>query len=326
MKAIILRILRESDDYISGQQLCEKLGVSRTAVWKIVNQLREEGYKVEAVRNRGYYIIDSPDVMTVQELSSLIKTNWAGQKVHYYDKTSSTNTCIKRLGEDGALHGTLVVADQQTAGRGRRGRAWESPSGGSIYMSILLRPDMSSAKAPMLTLVMALSIVEAIKECVGLAVQIKWPNDLVFNGKKLVGILTEMSTEIDYINYVVIGTGINVNIQSFPEELSDKATSLRAETGHMVKRSKIIAAIMKQFEVHYEKFLKTMDMQGLMEKYNSFLVNYDREVRVLGAKIQYNGHALGINERGELLVRRKDGTVEAVFAGEVSVRGLCGYV
>lgn len=326
MRAEILKMLRESDGYVSGQQLCEKLGVSRTAVWKAVNRLKEEGYQVEAVRNRGYHIIDSPDVMTRQELSSLIKTAWAGQKIYYYDIIDSTNTCIKRLGEEGAPHGTLVAADQQSAGRGRRGRAWESPPGGSIYMSLLLRPDISPAKAPMLTLVMALAVAAGLKECTGLEVQIKWPNDIVLKGKKLAGILTEMSTEIDCINYVVIGTGINVNVKSLPKELSEKATSLFAETGQKVKRSKIIAAVMSHFEASYNIFEKTRSMKELKEQYNSLLVNDNREVRVLGEKAQYDGVSLGINEQGELLVRRKDGTVEAVFAGEVSVRGIYGYV
>lgn len=326
MRAEILKMLRESDGYVSGQQLCEKLGVSRTAVWKAVNRLKEEGYQVEAVRNRGYHIIDSPDVMTRQELSSLIKTAWAGQRVYYYDRIDSTNTCIKRLGEEGAPHGTLVAADQQSAGRGRRGSVWESPPGGSIYMSLLLRPDISPAKAPMLTLVMALAVAAGLKECTGLEVQIKWPNDIVLKGKKLAGILTEMSTEIDCINYVVIGTGINVNVKSLPKELSNKATSLFAETGQKVKRSKIIAAVMSHFEACCNIFEKTRSMKELKEQYNSLLVNCSREVRVLGEKTQYDGVALGINEQGELLVRRKDGTVEAVFAGEVSVRGIYGYV
>lgn len=319
-------MLRESDDYVSGQQICEKFGVSRTAVWKAVNQLKEEGYEVEAVRNRGYHIIDSPDVITLEELTSQIDTVWAGKQVYYYNETDSTNIRAKQLGEEGAPHGTLAVADQQNAGRGRRGRGWESPKGCSIYMSILLRPEIPPVKAPMLTLVMALSVAEGLKESTGLDVEIKWPNDIVLNGKKLVGILTEMSTEIDYINHVVIGVGINVNMTGLPEELSGKATSLRLETGRIVKRSPIIAAVMRSFEKNYSLFLETQDLEKMQEEYNSLLVNREKEVRILGAKEQYNAYALGVNKEGELLVRRGDGTTEAVFAGEVSVRGVYGYV
>lgn len=221
MKAEILRLLRESEDYVSGQRLCEELGVSRTAIWKVINQLKEEGYQVEAVQNRGYRIFDIPDVMSKEELESLLvgKTEWAGQEIHYFPEIDSTNIRAKQLAENGVSTGTLVVADRQTAGRGRRGRGWESPSGCSIYMSILLRPEFLPAKAPMLTLVMAYSVTESLRACTGLDLRIKWPNDIVLNGKKLVGILTEMSTEIDYINHVVIGVGINVNMDSFQKIL-----------------------------------------------------------------------------------------------------------
>lgn len=326
MKAEILRILRESDGYVSGQQLCEDLGVSRTAIWKVINQLKEDGYEVEAVRNRGYHIVDSPDVITAEELSSMMDTEWAGKKIYYYEETDSTNIRAKRLGDEGALHGTLAVANQQCAGRGRRGRSWESPPGTSVYMSILLRPQFPPVKAPMLTLVMALSVAEGIKECTDMDVQIKWPNDIILNQKKLVGILTEMSTEIDYINHVVIGAGINVNLEEMPEELKEKATSLKIEAGHGYKRGQIIVSIMKKFEKNYKIFLETLDLEHMKEEYNALLVNLNQDVRILGAKEEYNAHSLGINDAGELLVEREDGTTEAIFAGEVSVRGVYGYV
>lgn len=330
LKAEILKMLRESDGYVSGQQISGKFGVSRTAVWKVIRQLEEEGYRVEAVRNRGYHIVDSPDVMTKEELDSLIRTCWAGQNIVYYNATDSTNLRIRQLGDEGAPHGTLAVADQQTAGRGRRGRAWDSPPGSSIYMSILLRPDILPDRAPVLTLVMALSVAEGIQKCVdlkeGARVQIKWPNDIIINGKKLVGILTEMSAQIDYIDYVTVGVGINVNMTEFPEEIEKTATSLRIECGHIVKRAPLIAAVMERLEENYGSFLKTQDLTGLLERYMSFLVNKDRDVLILGAKEQYRAHALGINQMGELIVRREDGTEEAVYAGEVSVRGVYGYV
>ena len=319
-------MLRESNDYVSGQQLCEKLGVSRTAVWKAINQLKEEGYRVEAVRNRGYHIVESPDVISKEEIVSMIDTNWAGQEVYYYNITDSTNIRAKQLGDEGAPHGTLVTADQQSAGRGRRGRGWESPPGCSVYMSILLRPDIPPVKAPMLTLVMALSVAGSLKDCTDLDVQIKWPNDIILNGKKLVGILTEMSTEIDYINHVVIGVGINVNMEYLPEGIRDKATSLRLATGHVVRRSELIASTMKQFERYYGLFLESRNLESMREEYNQLLVNRGKEVRILGGKEEYNAVALGINSEGELLVRREDGSEEAVFAGEVSVRGVYGYV
>ena len=326
MKAEILKLLRENDGYVSGQRLCEEFGVSRTAVWKVINQLKEEGYHVEAVKNRGYRIVDIPDVMSEEELKSLLtgKTQWAGQEIYYYSDTDSTNIRAKELGEKGAPHGTLVVAGQQSKGRGRRGRGWESPPGSSIYMSILLRPGFLPARAPMLTL--AYSTAEALRAETGAKVRIKWPNDIVLNGKKLVGILTEMSTEIDYINHVVIGVGVNVNMASFSEEIAKTATSLRIETGQIIKRSTLIVEIMKHFEKNYEMYLRTEDLSVIREDYNRLLVNCGKEVRILGSREPYEAVALGINDNGELLVRKQDGSEEAVYAGEVSVRGLYGYV
>lgn len=326
MKAKILKMLREADDYVSGQQICQTCGVSRTAVWKVIRQLQEEGYGIEAVRNRGYRMTKSPDVMFVEELKSLMETTWSGQNILYYQETDSTNLRVRQLGEEGAPHGTLVVSDRQTAGRGRRGRVWQSPPGNSIYMSILLRPEIKPDKAPVLTLVMACSVAQAIRDCIHVDAQIKWPNDIVVNGKKLVGILTEMSTQIDFINYVTVGVGINSNMTVFPEELRETATSLRLETGHPVRRAPLIAAVMKRFEENYERFMETEDLTGLMDAYTSMLVNLDRDVLIHGASESYRGHALGITKTGELIVQKEDGTLEEVYAGEVSVRGVYGYV
>lgn len=325
MKAAILKILRETGDYVSGQEICEKLGVSRTAVWKVIRQLQEEGYQVDAARSRGYRIIDGPDVMTAEEVESLLDTEWAGKPVVYYPETDSTNIRIRHLGDEGAPHGTLAVADRQTAGRGRRGRTWESPGGSCIYMSILLRPDLAPEKAPMLTLVMACGVAEGIMDCADVKVQIKWPNDIIVSGKKLAGILTEMSTQVDYINHVTVGVGINVNVQNFPEEIQT-ATSLLSETGTQTKRAPVIAAVMKHFEENYKILMQTEDMSGLMEKYSSLLVNQGREVLILEKDAEYKAYAEGINQKGELVVRREDGTVENICAGEVSVRGVYGYV
>lgn len=326
MKTEILSMLRETDGYISGQQICEQFQVSRTAVWKVMEQLKAEGYQIEAVRNRGYHLEKSPDVLGEAEIKSLLNTSWAGCDVLYFPETDSTNTRAKRLGDEGAVHGTLVAADRQTGGKGRRGRRWESPAGSSIYMSILLRPDIPPDQAPMLTLVMAQSTAEAIRIRTGEEALIKWPNDIVINGKKVCGILTEMSTEIDYINHVVIGVGINVNQETFPEEIRERAISLKTELGGSIRRSELIAAVMESFEACYKTFLKTEDLSVLKARYNSLLVNKDEKVRVLEPRNEYEACALGINDAGELIVRMQDGQEKAVYAGEVSVRGVYGYV
>lgn len=263
--------------------------------------------------------------MTAEKIKNCPGTKWAGQNLIYLEETDSTNTRAKELGAAGAPHGTLVVAEKQNAGKGRRGRSWESPAGSSIYMTILLRPDFAPSQAPMLTLVMAHSIAGAIREQTQAEVGIKWPNDLVVNGKKICGILTEMNAGVGRIDYVVIGVGINVNTEGFPEEIADKATSLYLELGKKQDRAKLIAAGMQRFEEDYEKFCAAGDLSPFVEEYNKILVNCGKEVRVLEPGNEYNARSFGIDASGELQVEKADGTREAVFAGEVSVRGIYGY-
>lgn len=325
-KTQILKMLRENRESLSGQEICEQLGISRTAVWKYMKQLKEEGYEIQAVQNKGYRLMESPDVLGVSEVESRLETRWIGRELVFFEETDSTNAQAKRLAEEGAPSGTLIVSDCQTKGRGRRGRTWESPKGEAIYMTLLLRPEIRPDRASMLTLVMGLSVVQAIKNVLGIETGIKWPNDIVWEKKKIVGILTEMSVQIDYIDYLVIGVGINANREKFPAELEDKAVSLCKAAGHRINRAVLIAEIMKIFEENYELFCKTQDLSGLEEDYQKVLVNKDQPVRVLEPGHEYFGIARGINEMGELLVEREDKTVQAVYAGEVSVRGLYSYV
>ena len=326
MKTEILKMLKETHGFLSGQQLCEELRVSRTAVWKAIRQLEEEGYVIEAVRNRGYRLMASPDVVTAPELKTVLSTRWLGSQVNCFYETDSTNRQARKLAEEGAPHGTLVAADSQSAGRGRRGRTWISPHGAGIWMSFVLRPVLSPMKASMLTLVAGMAVVDGIRQISGLSSQIKWPNDAVIDGKKICGILTEMSTEEDSIRYVVVGIGINVNTEKFPLEISETATSLKLSLGHELKRASLIGAVLKSFEMYYSRFMEYGDMTGLMEEYNEMLANRGREVCVLDPSGSYEGTALGIDKDGCLLVRRKDGSVSAVISGEVSVRGIYGYV
>ena len=257
-------------------------------------------------------------------IADQIHTKWAGKTVHFARKTDSTNLWIKRLAKEGAPEGTLALAEFQSAGRGRLGRSWEVPEGTSVMMSILLRPKFEPQYAPMLTLVMGMAVAKAVKK-LGFDVSIKWPNDVVVSHKKICGILTEMGVRDGKIDYAVIGVGINVNIREFPEEMADKATSLYLESGKEFDRSQIPGLVMEAFEEYYEKFAATCDLSGLKEEYESILANYDQPVRVL-AKEPYEGVARGITDGGELLVEKTDGTIVAVSAGEVSVRGLYSYV
>ena len=257
-------------------------------------------------------------------IADQIHTKWAGKTVHFARETDSTNLWIKRLAKEGAPEGTLALAEFQSAGRGRLGRSWEVPEGTSVMMSILLRPKFEPQYAPTLTLVMGMAVAKAVKK-LGFVVSIKWPNDVVVSHKKICGILTEMGVRDGKIDYAVIGVGINVNIREFPEEMADKATSLYLESGREFDRSQIPGLVMEAFEEYYEKFAATCDLSGLKEEYESILANYNQPVRVL-AKEPYEGVARGITDGGELLVEKTDGTIVAVSAGEVSVRGLYSYV
>jgi BirA family biotin operon repressor/biotin-[acetyl-CoA-carboxylase] ligase len=295
MKAKILKILKEADTYVSGQALCEMLGVSRTAVWKVIRQLEEDGFEIEAVRNRGYRLVSGEDVYSEAELKSVLSTDWLGQNLVFLDEVDSTNTHLRRLAEQGAVEGTLVVAGQQTAGKGRRGRSWVSEQGTGIWMSYLLRPQFAPECASMMTLVAAMAVAAGIREVTGLDTAIKWPNDIVIGGKKICGILTEMSSDMDSIHYVIVGIGINVGMKAFPEEIRETATSLELCAGHRVNRAKLVDAVLRGWERYYEIFLKDLDLSGLIDEYNHMLVNRDREVRVLAPKGDYteDGRASG---------------------------------
>ncbi len=326
MKSEILALLRERGDYVSGQELCGRFNVSRTAVWKAVGQLKKEGFSIEAVQNRGYRLVQEEEVFGQHELESRMDTRWAGHPVTYYEVLDSTNLRAKLDAEKGAPQGALVVADMQTAGRGRRGRSWSSPAGTNAYFTLILKPDFEPDKASMLTLVMAMAVAEGIREACGLEALIKWPNDIVVGGKKVCGMLTELSVQQEYIQHVVVGAGVNVGIQEFPPEIADTAACLEEECGRRVPRAQLIVHIMKAFEKYYEKFMETLDFSVLKEAYDNRLVNCGREVCVLDPKGEYTGISRGINSVGELLVELPDGSERTVYAGEVSVRGIYGYV
>lgn len=326
MKEEILRLLRSADGYISGQELCNRFGVSRTAVWKAINQLKEAGYEIEAQQNKGYRLMAAPDLMTEAEIKSLLHTDWVAKEVLYFDTIDSTNTKAQELAEKGYPSGTLVVADKQESGKGRRGRSWVSPSGTGIFMTLMIKPDINPNNASMLTLVAALAVAKAITSVTGEEALIKWPNDIVVNGKKVCGILTEMNAQFDYINHIVVGIGINVHNESFPEEISQMASSLMIEAGgKRFHRAQIIAETMSYFEQYYDTFLKTQDLSALVREYDELLVNRNKSVRVLDPKEPFDGKAMGITPKGELIVDTWESR-KLVSSGEVSVRGIYGYV
>ena len=246
-------------------------------------------------------------------------------KHYHFETIDSTNKKAKELAQEGAVHGTLVTADLQVAGIGRRGRSWSSEKAAGIYMSMLLRPKINTDKASMLTLVAALAVEKAIAELLDCQAMIKWPNDLVLNKKKICGILTEMALDGTEIDYVVIGIGINVNNKAFPEEIIQTASSLSIELGREVDKELLIRAVWKQFTEYYELFMQTGDLSLLQDAYEKVLINKGEKVKVLDPLGEYTGFAKGITNTGELIVDA-EGEIRYVSGGEVSVRGIYGYV
>ena len=251
---------------------------------------------------------------------------WAGKEIIHEAWMDSTNEAAKRGGDAGAKHGTVFWADRQTAGKGRRGRSWYSEELGNLYFTLLLRPLLTPQKASMLTLIMAYGVAQAVREETGLEALIKWPNDIVVHGKKVCGILSEMKLAGSGIDYCVIGVGVNVGQQHFAKDIQDKATSLSAEAGRSVEAGGLLQRILYFFEQAYESFAQSQNLATVQEQYNALLINRNKQVRVLDPKGEYEGIARGITPTGELLVEVAEGQYERVYAGEVSVRGLYGYV
>lgn len=325
MKIKILRIIRERMGTVTLQELCQECGVSKETVIRLIRQLVSDGYDIELEPGKGYRLNSYPESISSCELMSRINTQWAGKRVYYREETESTNDDAKFLAEEGMEHGSLVIAETQTAGKGRRGRSWCSPKGSSIYMSMLLRPDLPVDRASMLTLVMAVSVADALSQLYDLEVKIKWPNDILINKKKVCGILTELYDHPDHTYSVVVGTGINVNQKGFPEEIAEIATSVLIEKGDSCNRADIVLAVMEYFEYYYDLFAEGGDLSALVDIYDAYLINRNEQVKILDPAGEYEGLAKGINDRGELIVELADGKITTVYSGEVSVRGIYGY-
>ncbi len=318
----ILELLRRQEGFLSGEDIGRELSITRAAVWKGIKKLREEGYEIEAVTNRGYRLTNPETMYNKRELEQGLKTKTMGQSIYFYEETDTTNNRARELALEGAPEGTLVVAEKQTAGRGRRGKVWESPLGTGIWMSLVLRPQIMPAEASVLTLLCGLATAEAIEAETGLSAGIKWPNDILINGKKAVGILTEMDCEMSQVHFVIPGIGINVNTASFPPEIADIATSLYLECGKTVSRRRLVHKVLERLEEHYETFLRTGSFTAMLEDYRKHCITLGKEVHVLGRE-PFFAEALDITPEGELLVHRADnGKEEVVFSGEVSIRGV----
>lgn len=327
MKREVLEVLKKNKNcFTSGEQLSNQLGVTRTAVWKYINALKQEGYIIESVPRKGYKLTNEPDILSKNELLIELEQSRLGNNIYYFETIDSTNSYAKKMALDGAVEGTIVLSDEQTGGRGRLGRAWVSPPGTSISMSMLLRPDILPNEAAKITEITAASLANAISKVTGLDVGIKWPNDIIIDNKKVCGILTEMNAELNNINYVIVGIGINVNIDEFPEEISNIATSLKRIVGKDVSRKDIVINIVKEFEKLYYDFINTGSLDRTVEICKEKSVTLGKVVKIINKKETIIAKAIDITENGELVIKKDDGEIINVISGEVSVRGIDSYV
>lgn len=325
MKDKVLGFLKEQDDYRSGEEISQRLGVTRAAVWKAIKKLQAEGYEITSSTKKGYKLEKSPNVITANEVKEDLLTKCMGQEVVYLEVVDSTNNEAKKLAREGAKEGTLVIADEQQGGKGRLGRTWSSPPKEGIWMSLILRPEILPSEASQLTLIAGANMCEAIKKETGLDAKIKWPNDIVVNGKKVCGILTEMSAQVEGIDYVVVGIGVNVNMKAFPEDLP-YASSLAIEGGKTYGRKQIVRSFLEGFEKDYESYMKKPNLSFIKERYEQNCITLHKTVKLISRDEEIVAYALQINEEGALIVEMEDGTKKNISFGEVSVRGLYGYI
>lgn len=325
MKDQVLAFLKEQEKYRSGEEISQKIGVTRAAVWKAIKKLQAEGYEIESSTKKGYKLMNAPNVITPSEIKHDLETESLGQAIWYKDEIDSTNNQAKILARQGAQEGLLVIAECQTQGKGRLGRNWQSPAGTGIWMSLILRPSILPRYASQLTLLAGLSMCEVIQEVTGLDAQIKWPNDIVIHGKKVCGILTEMSAEMEGVNYIVIGIGVNVNSGYFPESLP-YASSLAIEGRKEYPRKIIIKKFLETFEVDYKRYKQHNDLAEIMTRYKKNCITLHRTVKLLIGDEAILAEATDINHEGELVVTLEDGTRKVITSGEVSVRGVYDYV
>lgn len=322
-KEEILRALRESGGFVSGEELSARLHVSRTAVWKDVNSLREEGYGIDSATNRGYRLVSCPDRLSPEEIGAGLGTEFLGRKAFCYASIDSTNEEAKRRALAGAPNGSLFVAERQTGGRGRLGRTWDSPAGTGLWFTVLLRAGSLPLRPTATTLLAGLAVCGAVRSVSGCDAAIKWPNDIVAGTRKVCGILAEMSAEIDRVEFMVVGIGINVNTASFPEGLREKATSLLLASGKPVRRVALLQEILRRFEALLKANAAALTPEFLKE-YTRRCVTLGRRVGFRRGGRKLSGTAEKITPRGELVVRLPDGRRETVFSGEVSVQGIYG--
>jgi BirA family biotin operon repressor/biotin-[acetyl-CoA-carboxylase] ligase len=322
--AAIVDLLRRASGPVSGADVGRELALTRAAVWKHVRRLREQGYAIPGTPSQGYRLVSAPDRLTPVEVTPHLRTEVLGRALHWADTVDSTNTWARGLARDGAREGTVVLAERQTAGRGRLGRSWFSPAGVNLYMSVVLRPLVPPARAPQLALVAGCALAATIAEVAAVRPGLKWPNDVLLSGRKVAGILTEMDSEADRVAFVVVGVGVNLNVS--PEDLragvGDTATSVGAAAGRPVHRPSFVARLLAELEERYRRYL-ARGFGALRDEWESYSSLTGREVAVAGGDGERRGRVTGLDGEGALVLRDPDGATVRVLAGDVTVVG--GY-
>ena len=321
---IIEVILNNGEDFVSGEALSKKLGISRTAVWKHINVLRQEGYDIESVNKKGYRLISSPnDLLNPQNIYHNLKTEIIGKNIIHLESVDSTNDYLKKIGNN-VQEGTVVISEEQTKGKGRLGRNWQSKSKEGIWMSIILKPEIVPYKAPFITLIAGAAIVKALNG-LQVPVKIKWPNDIIINNKKVSGILTELSAEIERVNYVVVGIGMNVKNLYFDKELEEKATSLYKEN-YYLSRVELVSQIIYEFEKLYKNYIENNNKEETLRICKEYSAVLNKDVYIIKDDKKELVKCIDISNDGNLIVRDSNDTIQEILSGEVSIRGVKGYV
>ncbi len=315
----ILNLLRTSTSgFFSGEELARKCGISRTMVWKHIKALEREGFGIEAVPSQGYRITSVPDLLRRDDIRQGLKTRTIGKEIHLLNETVSTNTLAMEIASKGGPEGMVVIAETQAGGKGRLGRKWISPKG-NLYLSVILRPDIAMHKAPLITLMGAVAVASAIRKQCNLEARIKWPNDVVISGKKVSGLLSEMSAEQDRIRHIVLGIGVDVNmdLQTLPTDVGARATTLALETGEKIDRTALLKQLLRELDSRYLAFLA--DEGDVLREWISLNVTVGNRVQVTGAGRTMEGLAKGIDSDGRLIIKLNDGSMQTVAAGDVTI-------
>ncbi|TWT07643.1 biotin--[acetyl-CoA-carboxylase] ligase [Planococcus sp. CPCC 101016] len=314
------RLIESNGEAVSGQQLADEFGISRTAIWKHIKELEEKGYGIESVKKKGYRIVSIPDTLEPLAIQTGLKTKRIGQVIEYVESCPSTQIIAHKLAQEGAEDGTVVLTETQTAGRGRLARKWDSAAQKGVWMSIILRPDVVPQKAPQFTLVTAVAVVRAIEEVTRLQPKIKWPNDVLLNGKKCTGILTELQSDADGIQALIIGIGLNINqeTEDFAPEVQDIATSLKLESGGMVSRQKLVQSLLHYLEIYTQLYIE--EGFGLLKiMWESYSTTIGQSVRARMTNQTLEGIAEGITDDGVLQLRTADGKLHGIYSADIEM-------